>query len=175
MTRLPTAAITMAQRFEGFHHVQPQHPNWAYPYRCPAGYWTIGYGHQCCASQRPLSQAQALAVLRDDLALAMALTERLCPGLALQPCARRAAIIDFTFNFGAGHLQTSTLRRRINQEDWPAVATELQRWVHAGGRVLPGLVLRRHCEAQAVLTPEKHDILTHLATNRQRESARKGS
>jgi lysozyme len=51
-----------------------------------------------------------------------------------------------TFNLGAGRLQTSTLRRRINQTDWPGAALELRKWVHGGGRVLPGLVARRQAE-----------------------------
>jgi lysozyme len=38
--------------------------------------------------------------------------------LATEPEGRLAAIVDFTFNLGAGRLQTSTLRRRINQRDW---------------------------------------------------------
>ena len=59
---------------------------------------------------------------------------------------RLAAIVDFTFNLGAGRLQTSTLRRRINQRDWAAAATELRRWVYGGGKVLPGLVARRAAE-----------------------------
>lgn len=60
---------------------------------------------------------------------------------------RLAAIVDFTFNLGAGRLQTSTLRRRINQRDWAAAATELRRWVYGGGKVLPGLLVRRQTEA----------------------------
>ncbi len=70
----------------------------------------------------------------------------------LQPLAggyREAAegIVDFTFNLGAGRLQTSTLRRRINQMDWSSASQELQRWVYGGGKVLPGLVTRRRAEA----------------------------
>ena len=61
---------------------------------------------------------------------------------------RLAAIVDFTFNLGAGRLQTSTLRRRIHQQDWSGAAAELQRWVYGGGRVLPGLVARRQAEAR---------------------------
>ncbi|WP_442865705.1 glycoside hydrolase family protein [Aeromonas sp. QDB12] len=38
------------------------------------------------------------------------------------------------------------LRRRINQRDWGAAAMELRRWVYAGGKHLPGLVLRREVE-----------------------------
>jgi lysozyme len=56
------------------------------------------------------------------------------------------AIVDFTFNLGAGRLRTSTLRRRINQLDWASAALELRKWVHGGGRVLPGLVARRQAE-----------------------------
>ena len=38
---------------------------------------------------------------------------------------------------GAGPLQTSTLRRRINQRDSASAANELRRWVYGGGKVLP--------------------------------------
>ena len=71
--------------------------------------------------------------------------------LATEPEGRLAAIVDFTFNLGAGRIQTSTLRRRINQRDWAAAATELRRWVYGGGKVLPGLVTRREAEAAWLL------------------------
>jgi len=54
--------------------------------------------------------------------------------------------VDFTFNLGGGLSQTSTLRRRVNQRDWAAAAKEVRRWVHGGGKVLPGLVARRSAE-----------------------------
>lgn len=77
---------------------------------------------------------------------ALTATLRYCPVLATEPEGRLAAIVDFTFNLGAGRLQTSTLRRRINQRDWGAAATELRRWVYGGGKVLPGLFARREAE-----------------------------
>jgi lysozyme len=49
---------------------------------------------------------------------------------------------------GPGRLQTSTLRRRVNQREWNAAGQELRRWVYGGGRVLPGLLARREAEAQ---------------------------
>ena len=67
--------------------------------------------------------------------------------LATEPGGRLAAIVDFTFNLGAGRLQASTLRRRINQRDWTAAGQELRRWVYGGGKVLPGLVAHRKTEA----------------------------
>ncbi|TRV18443.1 MAG: lysozyme, partial [Microcystis wesenbergii Mw_MB_S_20031200_S109D] len=44
--------------------------------------------------------------------------------------------------------QTSTLRRRVNQQDWVAAEKEILRWVFGGGRVLEGLVSRRQTEAR---------------------------
>ena len=80
-------------------------------------------------------------------------TLRYCPVLATEPEGRLAAIVDFTFNLGAGRLQTSTLRRRINQRDWAASAMELSRWIYGGGKVLPGLVARRKVEAALMSGP----------------------
>ena len=68
--------------------------------------------------------------------------------LVTEPEGRLAAIVDFTFNLGAGRLQTSTLRRRMNQRDWIAARQELRRWVYGGGKVLHGLVSRREAEIE---------------------------
>ena len=58
------------------------------------------------------------------------------------------AMVSFTFNLGAGALQRSTLRRKINREEHAAVPAEFRRWVWAGGRKLKGLVMRREAEAR---------------------------
>lgn len=147
MIAVPQAAIDLAKRFEGFHRVPKTDPGRAHPYICPAGYWTIGYGHLCDATHPPISEAEAEVYLARDLQTALAATLRYCPVLAAEPEGRLAAIVDFTFNLGAGRLRTSTLRRRINQRDWAATGEELRRWVFAGGRALPGLVARREAEA----------------------------
>lgn len=103
-------------------------------------------GHFCDPKHPPITEAEAEAYLARDLQTALAATLRYCPVLATEPESRIAAIVDFTFNLGAGRLQTSTLRRRINQRDWSAAATELRRWVYGGGKVLPGLFARREAE-----------------------------
>ncbi len=147
---VPQAAIDLAKRFEGLHRVPKHDPHRAYPYLCPAGYMTIGYGHLCEPSHPPISESEAQSYLAQDLQGALRATLRYCPVLATEPEDRLAAIVDFTFNLGAGRLQTSTLRRRVNQRDWPACASELQRWIVGGGRVLPGLVIRRQAEAALI-------------------------
>ena len=144
---VPQTAIDLVKRFEGFHRVPKVDPTRAYPYICPAGFWTIGYGHLCDPKHPPITKAEAETYLARDLHTALAATLRYCPVLATQSEGRLAAIVDFTFNLGAGRLQASTLRRRINQQDWIAAAQELRRWVYGGGKVLPGLLARREAAA----------------------------
>ncbi|AKZ25258.1 lysozyme [Ralstonia pseudosolanacearum] len=146
MTVVPQAAVETAKHFEGFHRVARVDPTRAQPYVCPAGFWTVGYGHLCDPTHPPITQAQAEVYLAADLVTALNATLRYCPVLAVEPEGRLAAIVDFTFNLGAGRLQTSTLRRRVNQRDWSAAASELRRWVYGGGKVLPGLAARREAE-----------------------------
>jgi lysozyme len=155
MIEVPQAAIELAKRFEGFHRVPKSDPTKAHPYICPAGYWTIGYGRLCAPQHPAVSREQAENYLQEDLRTALAATLRFCPVLAAEPEGRLAAIVDFTFNLGAGRLQTSTLRRRINQRDWAAVGKELGRWVYGGGRVLGGLITRRQLEVELILNPTK--------------------
>ena len=147
MIEVPKAAIDLAKRFEGFERKAKRGIEiTAIPYICPAGFWTIGYGHLCDPKHPPITEAEAEVYLAHDLQSALAATLRYCPVLATEPESRLAAIVDFSFNLGAGRLQTSTLRRRINQRDWAAAATELRRWVYGGGKVLLGLVSRREAE-----------------------------
>lgn len=149
---VPQATIELAKRFEGFEkRVTRGTEITAVPYVCPAGFWTIGYGHLCAQDHPPITQDEAEAYLAQDLVKALSATLRYCPVLATAPEHRLAAIVDFTFNLGAGRLQTSTLRRRINQRNWSEAATELARWVYGGGKVLPGLVTRRAAEASLLL------------------------
>ena len=154
MIDVPRVAIELPKRFEGFHRVPKSDPlRRAHPYICPAGFMTVGFGHLCAPDHPPITEAEAERYLADDLTTALNATLRYCPVLATEPENRLAAIVDFTFNLGAGRLQTSTLRRRINQRDWAGAAQELRRWVYGGGRVLPGLVARRHAEL-SLLFPE---------------------
>jgi lysozyme len=145
---VPQAAVDLAKRFEGFHRVPRNDPlRRAHPYICPAGFWTVGFGHLCRPDHQPITEAEAEVYLAEDLVAALTATLRYCPVLATESEHRLAAIVDFTFNLGAGRLQTSTLRRRINQRDWHNVAKELQKWIYGGGQILPGLQRRREIEA----------------------------
>ena len=63
------------------------------------------------------------------------------------------ALTSFAFNLGNGSLQASTLRKKVNREDYEGAADEFPRWVFAGGRKLNGLVKRRYAERALFLTP----------------------
>ena len=152
MLAVPQAAVELAKRFEGFHSVPKSDPlRRAHPYICPAGFWTVGFGHLCKPDHPPITEMEAEVYLAQDLTTALTATLRYCPVLATESDSRLAAIVDFTFNLGAGRLQTSTLRRRVNQRDWANAGQELRRWVYGGGKVLPGLVKRREAEALRLL------------------------
>lgn len=153
MIEVPQTAIELAKRFEGFERrVKRGIEITAVPYICPAGFWTIGYGHLCDSKHPPITEAEAEVYLARDLQSALAATLRYCPVLATESEGRLAAIVDFTFNLGAGRLQTSTLRRRINQRNWSGAAKELRRWVYGGANVLPGLVVRREAEVRLIVS-----------------------
>lgn len=134
----------LVRRFEGLHKLVA---GLVFPYICPAGYWTQGYGLLVKDGKAPpITVAEAEVRVEGAMPGYIAQTLRLCPRLANEPPERLAAIADFTFNLGAGRLKVSTLRRRVNEGDWDAVDRELRKWTRGGGRVLPGLVLRREAE-----------------------------
>jgi lysozyme len=139
-----TIAIELCKRFEGFR---------AKPYLCPAGVPTIGYGSTYYAGGKnvtlddaPISKEDAEKLLSHELnETYLPEVLRLCPVLKQHP-NKLNAIVDFCYNLGAGNLQRSTLRRRINAQDWQGAEDELKKWVKSGGVVLPGLVARREAE-----------------------------
>jgi lysozyme len=73
---------------------------------------------------------------------------KLSPILAKQPPRRLAAIISFAYNCGLGNYRISTLKKRVDAEDWAGAQEEIVKWNKAAGRVLRGLTLRRQAEAE---------------------------
>jgi lysozyme len=134
----------MCKRFEGFR---------SKPYLCPANVATIGYGSTYYADKRkvtledaPMSQEEAHALLMIELEHTyLPGVLRNCPILATD-VRKCNSIVDFAYNLGTGRLQTSTLKRKINAQEWDAAQEQLMLWTKGGGRVLPGLVKRRKAE-----------------------------
>lgn len=133
----PPVLLALIRRFEGCR---------LRAYRCPAGVWTLGWGATGPGIGPGVTwtQPQADARMTVDAGIYTAATVKLCPKLAGD---RLGAIADFSFNLGPTRLAGSTLRRKLNAGDLPGARRELLKWVRGGGRVLPGLVLRRQAEA----------------------------
>ena len=69
------------------------------------------------------------------------------PGLIAYPKAL-GAMADFAYNLGVGRYRSSTLRRKINEQDWDGAKEQLMLWIRGGGKLLPGLVKRRQAECR---------------------------
>ena len=141
MRHVTDDGLALIKRFEGF---APE------IYVCPGGWPTIGYGHVVRDDERErfvdgIDEATAEGLLRRDVEAAQRSVLRLIR--ASLDDGRFDALCSFTFNLGAGALQRSTLRRKVNREEHDAVPDEFRRWVWAGGRKLKGLVRRREAEA----------------------------
>lgn len=140
-------AVTLARRFEGLYLT---------PYLCPAGVPTIGYGatfyetgESVKLSDHAITKERAESLLLWMIrAKYLPTVMQLCP--IVSDHNRIAALIDFTFNLGGGRLKSSTLRKKVNAQDWEAVQNELRKWVRGGGKVLRGLVLRREAEIKLI-------------------------
>lgn len=122
------------------------------PYRDSVGVWTVGYGHTSGVNSRSpvITAAQADLLLQGDLGWA----ERAVLRLIKAPLSNNefAALVSFTFNLGAGRLQMSTLRCKLNRGDYMGAADEFWKWRRAGGVILRGLVRRRAAETSLFLS-----------------------
>src|SRR4051812_23642050 len=86
-------------------------------YRCPAGVWTIGYGHtKGVRAGMEVPEAEAEELLRQDLAASGEQVERLVHVKLTDP--QFFALVSFVFNVGAGNLESSILLRRLNAGDY---------------------------------------------------------
>lgn len=135
--------LALIRRHEGYRKTA---------YRCPAGVWTVGYGHTSMAGPPPVfaglevSRAQANEILaRDVEAVARQVTALLKVPLASQEFS---ALVSFAFNVGIGNFAKSSVLKAVNAGDFAAVPRRLQLWTKAGGKVLPGLIRRRAAEAE---------------------------
>lgn len=115
-------------------------------YRCPAGIWTIGYGHTSGVKEGDTcTPVDAEKWLREDLKTAEAVVSRECPSLTQN---QFDALVSFVFNCGEGNFLKSTLLRCVKANpDNLNIRYELSRWTKSKGVQLAGLMRRRREEA----------------------------
>ena len=115
-------------------------------YKCPAGVWTIGYGHiKGVQEGQVITETQAHEMLVEELkeyenyilnAVEVDLNQN-----------QFDAMVSWVYNLGPTNLKSSTLLKELNSKNYNAAAQEITKWNKAGGKVLTGLVKRREAEA----------------------------
>jgi lysozyme len=139
-------AIKLIKHFEGWS---------AAAYTDPAGYCTIGYGHlialhpceqiTLAAFENPITRDGGEHILNKDTFTArLAVHDLITTDIDAN---EYGALSSFAYNVGKRNFTKSTLLKLVNSGNSDLAGDEFGRWVKGGGRVLPGLITRRACEA----------------------------
>lgn len=115
-------------------------------YLCPAGVWTIGYGHTAGVRRGDrIDERKAEQLLAEDLRESEAVVNRECPNVSQN---QFDALVSFVFNVGQTQFMRSTLLKCVKANPQNVnIRYELSRWNKAKGTVLSGLIRRRKAEA----------------------------
>ena len=135
--------IAHIKEFEGFRGKR---------YLCPAGKWTIGYGHVIVDSERAtlwgadLTEEQATKLLMKDLVR----FEDAVSAMVAVPLTQGQfdALVSFAYNLGEAKLRSSTLLKLLNAGDYDGARKQINRWVYSNGKKLDGLIRRRARETE---------------------------
>ncbi|MCZ2158894.1 lysozyme [Bartonella sp. 220] len=142
MRKISSEGLALIKQWEGLR---------LHAYKDVIGVWTIGYGHTNAAGNpfvhkgMIVTEEQAEAFLCQDLRQFENTVER-----AVQVSLtdeQFAALVSFCYNVGTGAFCNSTLLKKLNQGEYEAIPSELQKWTKAGGKRLQGLAHRRAAEA----------------------------
>lgn len=129
--------IDLIKRFEGCR---------LEAYKCPAGVWTIGYGHTSGVKQgQKITQEQAEAFLRTDLARYEDNVNKYYTKYIWYQ-HEFDALVSFAYNIG-GIEQLTAHGTRTKA----VIADKMLEYNKAGGQVLPGLAKRRQAERELFL------------------------
>ena len=118
-------------------------------YKCPAGVWTIGYGHTGSDVKEGLTitPVKAEQLLKADLAKFEKHVQNFDSKYHWNQ-NEFDALVSFAFNVGSINQLTANKTRTKAQ-----IAQAMLLYNKAAGKVLPGLTKRRQAERQLFLTP----------------------
>ena len=165
--KVSKVGIDLMHHFEGYRNR---------PYKCSAAIWTVGFGHAMYSDQLALPNVRKegyTGLIRSDYQLKgednrvwskeelvnlfkMDIDNfergvlRLSPILASHQ-SKFDAVVSFAYNAGLGNYQRSTIRMKVNREDWEGAAQAFMSWTKAGGKEVAGLVKRRKAEVALFL------------------------
>lgn len=151
---LPVDKLVTSQ--QGVNFIAGQEGFVPTPYN-DAGKKAIGYGHNIIPSDPanvktgPISIDTGLQVLATDLKKAEQTIKKYVKVSLSQ--SQFDALVSFIFNVGGGNFASSTLLKKLNAGDYADVPTQMMRWCHSQGKVLPVLLKRRRLEGLMFSTP----------------------
>lgn len=119
-------------------------------YLCPAGKWTIGYGHTAGVTEgMAISQAHAEELLRADV---IDVAQRMSSYINAPVTKwQYIALVSLSFNVGDLRRKAPKLLHNLNSRQEDKAAHEFLDICRAGGKVVPGLKRRREKEAKLFL------------------------
>ena len=134
--------ILLIEEFEGFR---------SKAYKDAVGLPTIGYGTLIDSAEEKhlltetISKEQAEVLLRKELAMIEKKFTIMVTSKVNQN--QYDALVSFAYNLGVYNLKSSTLLKKVNANPSDVtIRDEFNKWTHAGGKVLDGLVRRRKAE-----------------------------
>lgn len=139
MRHITQAGLDLIKSFEAFSE---------YHYTCLAGYETVGWGHVILDNEtinEPLSEEDGEFLLRKDVEKAEKAVLRNIK-VPLEDY-QFDALVSFTFNCGPGAIQRSTLRMKLNRQEYD-MGEEFLKWNKIKGKISKGLTRRRIAEAE---------------------------
>lgn len=130
-------AIDIIKYFEGFS---------AKIYHCIGGYATIGYGHKIAKGEslKFISFERANEILYHDIFKIEKVVDRNINVVLNNN--QFSALVSFIYNIGSASFQRSTIRQKINFEQWEDIENEFNRWIFVRAKAIQGLRNRRIVE-----------------------------
>lgn len=134
---LSSTGLELIKSFEGFR-------DHAYKAVSSEKYYTIGYGHYGPDVKKDdvITRARAEQLLIEDVATACHAVSSMFPDGMLKQC-EFDALVDFTYNCGAGNLRKLCAGRSMQQ-----IKDHILEYNKSGGSVLTGLIRRRRAELE---------------------------
>lgn len=159
--KIGQAGIDLIKRFEGCRLTA---------YKCPAGVWTIGYGHTAGVKEgQKISQAQAEAYLRADLEKYEKKVEKYSSTYRWTQ-NEFDAMVSFAYNLGSIDKLTADGTRAK-----AVIAEKMLLYNKAEGKVLEGLTKRRQAERELFLSGGSAKEIGAEKANTVRNTLKKGS
>ena len=146
--KISQEGLSLIKRFEGCRLKS---------YKCSANVLTIGYGHTSGVKETDtITQDEADKLLQEDVEqFEKYVDDNVTVELGQ---SQFDALVAWTFNLGVGNLRESTMLKKLNNEDYKSVPSEMKRWNKAGGKTLDGLIRRREAESLLFENKEWHKV-----------------